>query len=126
MQNLPPPPPPAAAPSPDEDTSGRLTPSFVEAVQDALRRYAIFRGRSSRRSFWFFWLSYSVLVGLESGFLGTPFFQIGLILPMWAVAIRRMHDTSKSGWFLLVPLYSLYLACKRGDSSDNRFGPPPR
>ena len=37
-----------------------------------------------------------------------------------------MHDTDHSGWFLLIPLYNLYLAVIDGQRSDNRFGPDPK
>jgi uncharacterized membrane protein YhaH (DUF805 family) len=47
------------------------------------------------------------------------------LLPSIAVAIRRVHDVDRAGWFILVPFYNLYLVLRRGDSGENRFGPPP-
>lgn len=47
-----------------------------------------------------------------------------LVLPLFAASIRRMHDTGRSGWFILVPIYNLVLACQAGTSGDNKYGPP--
>jgi uncharacterized membrane protein YhaH (DUF805 family) len=43
-----------------------------------------------------------------------------------SVATRRMHDVGKSGWFLLIPIYNLILACSPGTKGDNKFGPDPK
>ena len=37
-----------------------------------------------------------------------------------------MHDVGKSGWFLLVPIYSLILACTDSEAGDNQYGPNPK
>jgi len=36
-----------------------------------------------------------------------------------------MHDRNKSGWFILIPLFNLYLLATPGDSGNNRFGAKP-
>ncbi len=50
---------------------------------------------------------------------------VHLAHPAFAVAIRRMHDVDKSGWFIWVPIYNLILACSSGTPGPNRFGPDP-
>ena len=40
--------------------------------------------------------------------------------------IRRMHDTNHSGWFMLIPLYNLILACTDGDREPNQYGEDPK
>ncbi|MNG40685.1 hypothetical protein D3C84_1293850 [compost metagenome] len=37
-----------------------------------------------------------------------------------------MHDVGKSGWFILIPIYSLILACTEGDKGTNEYGPDPK
>jgi uncharacterized membrane protein YhaH (DUF805 family) len=49
-----------------------------------------------------------------------------MIIPSIAVGVRRMHDVGKSGWFLLVPIYSLILALTEGEATDNAYGPNPK
>ena len=56
---------------------------------------------------------------------------LALLVPNFTVSVRRLHDTDKSGWFLLLvlvpyigPIILLILFCWPGSSGDNRFGPP--
>ena len=52
---------------------------------------------------------------------------IGLFLfPLIAVSVRRMHDLGKSGWFLLILIYNLTLACTPGVTGDNEYGNDPK
>jgi uncharacterized membrane protein YhaH (DUF805 family) len=120
-----------------------------------LRHYADFSGRARRREYWMFALftmisviPYSILMALliqiaramsvpldmETAPLITalPFYAL-LMLPGLAVAIRRLHDTGKSGWMLLVALipivggiWLLILMCTEGQRGDNRFGADPK
>ncbi len=77
-----------------------------------LQRYAKFDGRASRAEFWWFVLAnfliyivLAVLMNITSLFVVLYFvYAIGTIIPAIAVAIRRLHDTNKSGWFLLIGL----------------------
>jgi uncharacterized membrane protein YhaH (DUF805 family) len=57
---------------------------------------------------------------------------LALLLPNLAVAVRRLHDTDRSGWWLLIallPLIGLIVLivffCIRGTPGPNRFGPDP-
>jgi uncharacterized membrane protein YhaH (DUF805 family) len=96
------------------------------AIIDGLHRWKDFSGRSSRPQLWWFGLFYYlVVIGSQSvpalamlaepdGLLGFLFFALTfvwmLLIPsVIAVQVRRMHDVGKSGWFILVPIYSLYL-----------------
>jgi len=71
-----------------------------------LTKYAIFSGRATRSEFWYFIL-FSTIISLVLtivdsvlgiAFLGT-IYSLGVFLPSIAVAVRRMHDVNKSGWF---------------------------
>jgi uncharacterized membrane protein YhaH (DUF805 family) len=94
------------------------------------QNYANFSGRARRSEYWFFVLfnviAYIVLsvlgVVIRFPFLGMLYFLAALI-PSIAVAVRRMHDTGKSGWYSLIPIYSLILAFTEGDKFDNGYGP---
>jgi uncharacterized membrane protein YhaH (DUF805 family) len=57
---------------------------------------------------------------------------LGLLVPYSAVAVRRLHDTARSGWFILLPLIPIIGAivlivwnCQRGTFGPNRYGPDP-
>jgi uncharacterized membrane protein YhaH (DUF805 family) len=112
----------------------------------ALRRYAEFSGRSRRKEYWFFTLFFvlasfvAVAIDMVLGTLDEEtgvgvvggLLTLALLLPSFAVTIRRLHDTGRSGWWLLlffVPLIGLvgfYFMVKDGDRGDNRFGPDPK
>jgi uncharacterized membrane protein YhaH (DUF805 family) len=80
-----------------------------------LERYAKFDGRARRAEFWWFYLAdliifaiLLVLTAIASIFYILYFIvAIAVIVPTIAVGIRRLHDTDKSGWFLLIGLIPL-------------------
>ncbi|MGA1658111.1 MAG: DUF805 domain-containing protein, partial [Ilumatobacteraceae bacterium] len=47
------------------------------------------------------------------------------LLPSIAVAARRMHDSDRSGWWILFPIVNLVFLLQRSSAGENRFGPPP-
>jgi uncharacterized membrane protein YhaH (DUF805 family) len=49
-----------------------------------------------------------------------------MLAPSIAVAVRRMHDVGKSGWFVLIPIYNLVLAVTEGNKRTNEYGPDPK
>lgn len=92
--------------------------------------YANFKGRSRRREYWTFLIVNTLLIriveeGLDSEQVAL-LFNLLIIIPSLAVAIRRIHDTGKSGWFILVPLYNIYLMFVNGTPGENEFGPDPK
>ena len=109
-----------------------------------LKQYADFKGRARRKEFWFFQLfcflfgigllAVLFLVGMKpeaaEGVLNV--LGIALLLPSLAVMVRRLHDTDRSGWWLLlylIPLVNIALlvfVCLDGTRGDNRFGPDPK
>jgi uncharacterized membrane protein YhaH (DUF805 family) len=113
----------------------------------ALRQYATFSGRARRKEYWMFLLVhvaiYALLIlvdgltgtfdmGTERGLLGTLYI-VGTLLPWIAVAMRRLHDTDRSGWWLLlglIPLVGqailLFCLIQEGDDGSNDYGPVPR
>jgi uncharacterized membrane protein YhaH (DUF805 family) len=101
-----------------------------------IKQYADFNGRARRKEYWmftlFFMIIYYAVIGIgafmQSGLLlGLGgLFALGLLLPSIGVAVRRMHDVDKSGWFILIPIYNLILACTEGTPGPNQYGEDPK
>jgi uncharacterized membrane protein YhaH (DUF805 family) len=112
----------------------------------ALRKYAVFTGRARRREFWIFELMNSaitlalfvlaVILG-KAGypyFLSLPFlYTAATTVPSLSSLVRRLHDTNRSGWWLLVSvlpvvgtLILLRITVTDSDPGENRFGPNPK
>jgi len=89
---------------------------MLDAVRSAYGNYANFSGRATRPEFWWFWLFYmlvfvvlAVVAGAGSGIASIAYiamagFALASIIPGIAVAVRRLHDTGRSGWWLLLGL----------------------
>ncbi len=114
---------------------------------EAFKKYAVFSGRSRRREYWYFVL-FNVIVAIVLSIidmvLGTfssssnigllsGIYSVAVIIPTLAVAIRRLHDTDRSGWWILISLIPLIgsivlLVFYVMDSTpgQNRFGPNPK
>jgi uncharacterized membrane protein YhaH (DUF805 family) len=58
--------------------------------------------------------------------LCASLFVFILLLPSIGVSVRRMHDVGKSGWFILIPIYNLILACTEGTRGPNEYGDDPK
>lgn len=102
--------------------------------------YANFSGRARRREYWMFALLNFIITvillivdevsGLSFGKVQMGIlrsvYSLAVIIPSIAVGVRRMHDVGKSGWYLLIPIYSLVLACTEGDKGTNEYGLDPK
>jgi uncharacterized membrane protein YhaH (DUF805 family) len=103
-----------------------------------LERFAKFDGRAGRAEFWYFVLAnvivyFALLILAQiSGLFLVLYFLYGLamIVPSIAVAIRRLHDTDKTGWLLLVGLIPLVgfiillvFYIQEGTAGPNQYGP---
>ncbi|MBR3902684.1 MAG: DUF805 domain-containing protein [Akkermansia sp.] len=86
--------------------------NLINALTCCLKRYTKFEGRASRSEFWY-WVLSTFIIGFVIGFVGVltvgeevtnvilNILQLALLLPGLAVAVRRLHDTGRSGWNLL-------------------------
>lgn len=113
---------------------------------NALKKYAVFNGRARRKEYWYFSLFYvliMILLGIIDVVLGTvhvesgsgllsSIFILAMLIPGLAVAIRRLHDTDHSGWWILINLIPLiglivflYFMVCGGDAGENQYGPSP-
>jgi uncharacterized membrane protein YhaH (DUF805 family) len=98
-----------------------------------LQNYATFSGRARRSEYWYFFL-FNVIIAFVLGFVGgltkmpiiSTIYTLAVLIPGIAVGVRRMHDVGKSGWFLLIPIYNLILACTDGVKGDNEYGADPK
>ncbi len=101
-----------------------------------LKQYADFSGRARRKEYWMFFLFNIIIIygliflaiGLEMPSLVTLYgiYTFAVLIPSLAVGVRRMHDAGKSGWYLLIPIYSLILACTDSEAGSNKWGPNPK
>jgi uncharacterized membrane protein YhaH (DUF805 family) len=114
--------------------------SFGEAIRSGFQRYTDFGGRSSRSEYWF-WVLFTALASIGLGVLDLVIrtdgglvgvFALVTFLPSLAVAVRRLHDIDRSGWWLLigfVPLIGSIILiiwfATAGRESPNRYGRNP-
>jgi uncharacterized membrane protein YhaH (DUF805 family) len=114
--------------------------SFADAVRSALSKYVTFSGRARRSEFWWFAL-FSIIVSIVASVLdrimGTAFVSIlaglALLLPSLAVTVRRLHDTGRSGWWILIGIIPLIGAivllvfeCQDSQPGSNSHGASPK
>lgn len=98
-----------------------------------LRNYATFNGRARRSEYWYFFLfnvAIAFVLGFIDGMVGievlSKVYTLAVLIPGIAVAVRRIHDVGKSGWYCLVPIYNLILMCTDGTVGPNEYGPDPK
>jgi uncharacterized membrane protein YhaH (DUF805 family) len=97
------------------------------------KNFANFSGRARRSEYWYFVLFNSIIVIIlgqiavliESPWLVTIYY-LAILIPSIAVGVRRMHDVGKSGWYLLIPVYSFILAVTEGQKGSNEYGEDPK
>lgn len=80
--------------------------TFLESIKTCFSKYADFNGRASRSEYWWFVL-FIVLITYAASVISDPFsvlISIATLLPSIAVAARRLHDSNRSGWLLLIAL----------------------
>jgi uncharacterized membrane protein YhaH (DUF805 family) len=133
----------------------------MDLMFQPLRKYADFNGRARRSEFWLFWLLlmiiqivFSVVLSAVGGsammmadpsaavglggaatvvMLALCVVMLGLLIPSLAVSFRRLHDTNRTAWWLLIGLIPflgalalLIFYVLDGTPGPNRFGPDPK
>ncbi|MBW8880076.1 MAG: DUF805 domain-containing protein [Asticcacaulis sp.] len=117
--------------------------TFVEAIKSAFKNMTKFQGRSSRSEYWWFFLFYIIVYIIpymmmmgelqrQQPGLGTMLallVVLALFLPLLSVTVRRLHDTNRSGWWVLlglIPLIGvivlLVFYCLPGTPGPNKYG----
>ena len=111
--------------------------NFIESIKTCYKKFFDFSGRASKSEFWWFQLYVFIIYVLMFFVQGDlalvlSILTIVTIIPIWAASVRRLHDTDKSGWFVLIaiiPILGLaviYLLILDGSKGKNRFGPKPK
>ena len=111
--------------------------NFLESIQTCYKKFFDFSGRASKSEYWWFQLYNAIIYVLTLVFQGdlTLLFSILIIvnlIPIWAAAVRRVHDSDKSGWMVLISvipiigLYVIVLLIQDGSKGKNRFGAKPK
>jgi uncharacterized membrane protein YhaH (DUF805 family) len=116
--------------------------TFGQAISSGFQNYVNFSGRASRSAYWY-WTLFAVLMSIASKLLDVMLFPgldtspinslvgLALFLPGLSIAVRRLHDFDRTGWWLLIIftvigiLVLLIWLCMRGTMGANRFGPDP-
>lgn len=112
-----------------------------------LKKYAVFSGRARRAEYWMFVLFNAIVsiilmvignllvfyVEFSAGAFIYPIYSVAVLIPSFAVTVRRLHDVDKSGWFFFIVfipvigvIWLLILAVKEGGSEDNQYGSNPK
>jgi len=106
-----------------------------------LKKYAVFSGRARRKEYWMFFLFNIIIasvLGFIEGLAGGPgvlgsLYGFAVLIPGVAVSVRRLHDTNRSGWWLLIGLVPLIgsivllvFMVQDGQPGENQHGPNPK
>jgi len=113
---------------------------FSQAISSGFNNYVNFNGRAQRSALWW-WILFAFIAQVLAAIIDYALFGtyvlyylvgLGLLLPNIAVQVRRLHDTDRSGWFILLSLIPLVGAiilivwyCQRGTAGANQHGPDP-
>ena len=111
--------------------------NFVESLQTCYKKFFDFSGRASKSEYWWFQLYNAIIYVLSFVFQGDLVLLLSILIivnliPVYAVGVRRIHDSNKSGWLVLIsliPLIGLYifvLLLQDGSKGKNRFGAKPK
>lgn len=114
--------------------------TFTEAIKDGFDHYTVFDGRARRSAFWY-WVLFGFLVGIAANIVSMVLFDsqvlsyltsLALFLPGLSVAIRRLHDTNRTGWWYLLVLTVIGIIVlivwwvQDSDPGENEYGPSPK
>ena len=113
---------------------------------EVMRKYAVFSGRARRQEYWMFVLSNVIIVvflGIIDGMADsdsegsrstlTTLYVLATLIPFLAVGVRRLHDTGRSGWWMLIgvipiigAIVLLIFMIQDSQLMDNQYGPNPK
>jgi uncharacterized membrane protein YhaH (DUF805 family) len=114
---------------------------------DVLRKYAVFYGRSRRKEYWYYFLiNFVIITALlliddQLGWINpeagmgvlSGIYALAVLIPGIAVAVRRLHDSDRTGWWVLIalipiigPIVLIFFLIQDSTPGENRFGPNPK
>jgi len=106
-----------------------------------LKKYAVFSGRAHRKEYWMFFLFNTIIasvLGFVERLAGSPgvvgsLYGLAVLIPSVSVSVRRLHDTNRSGWWLLIELVPLIgsivllvFMVQDSQPGENQHGPNPK
>ncbi|HXB86316.1 DUF805 domain-containing protein [Mycobacterium sp.] len=113
---------------------------FGQAISAGFVKYVNFRDRACRSEFWY-WTLFNIIAGsvaaiidlmLNDEQLVSGLFALVTIIPSFAIAVRRLHDLDRTGWWYLigfVPVIGMIVLlvwyAAKGTDGPNQFGPDP-
>jgi uncharacterized membrane protein YhaH (DUF805 family) len=112
---------------------------FGQAISSGFSNYVNFSDRAIRSEYWF-WILFIIIAEIITSAIDyaigtqvvTSLFGLATFLPSLGLAIRRLHDLDRTGWWVLIGLIPLVgwiiliiWFCTRGPVGPNRFGPDP-
>ena len=119
-------------------TAPTLAIGFGDSVKAGFQNYVNFWGRASRADYWYFHLFYFIIeiicnvVDLITGVKALQYVAVLIFwLPLFALEMRRLHDTGRSIWWILIAftgigaIFLLVWLCQKGDFTENKYGPGP-
>jgi uncharacterized membrane protein YhaH (DUF805 family) len=119
---------------------------YMNYYLSALKKYAVFNGRARRKEYWMFNLIAAIVCAVLSGIdfyfnlyaiqdigILSTIYSLFVFLPSLAVSARRLHDTNRSGWWMLIGIIPilggivlLVFLCQDSNTSENKFGFSPK
>jgi len=135
---------PTSCPPYFDDASWAILEKGIRIRVRKKTKYAVFEGRAQRKEYWMFVLFNFIIVvilGFIEGLLHTDLtvnvlsgiYSLAVLIPSIAVGVRRLHDTDRSGWWMLISLIPiigmlvlLYFMVLDSNAGSNRFGANPK
>ena len=113
----------------------------INTYIQVLQKYAVFDGRANRPEYWWFALVSTIIsVVLVIAAFAVSFviffvyvvYTLAVLLPSFGVTVRRLHDSGRSAWWLLVGfipfiggIVMIVLMALGSEAGENRYGPQP-
>lgn len=107
----------------------------MEYYVSALKKYAVFEGRATRSEFWYFVL-FNILISSGIGFVSgilAIIYVLAVFIPGLSLTVRRLHDSGKSGWWILITLIPvigalvlIIFTVADSQIGANAYGPNPK
>ncbi len=112
----------------------------MEIYVSALKKYTEVEGRAGRKEYWTFIIFnfvVTVILSIIGALIKIPWlhmiYTLAILLPVFSVLVRRLHDINKSGWWILIffipligSLILLYYMLKDSQAGSNQYGPNPK